>query len=109
LAPFLPLSLVEMQRWRMKLRYALKVISNWPPVWTVIGREKDVLRGEVGVLDDAYSNNAAESTIFLVVRVCAKRFIGALFLKDCSCRTRVLQLLLTNIGRPMREIGDLEF
>ena len=93
----------------MKLRHALNLISNWPPVWSAIGRDKGILRGEHGVLDDAYSNNAAESTIFLIIRVCAKRFIGALFLKDCSCRTRVLDLLQANVGRPVREIGDLEF
>jgi hypothetical protein len=50
----------------------------------------------------------AESTIFLVVRVCAKKFIGALFPKDCSCRTRILELLQANVGRRLRVLKKFQ-
>jgi hypothetical protein len=93
----------------MKLRqYARRILREWPPVWTGMGRDRKLLRGEVGVLTDAYSNNQAESAIFVVIRFRAEKFIGALLFTDCSCRTRILSLLQANAGRSIREIGDLE-
>jgi hypothetical protein len=96
------------ERVAMKVRDALNIIRNWPPVWRSIGRERKLLQGEVGVLADAYSNREAESAIFLVIRRCTQKFMGVIFLKDCSCRTRILSLLQANLGRPIKEIGDLE-
>lgn len=90
----------------MKIRDAKDVIRNWPPVGTAAGRT-EVLRGEEGVLVDAYAKKA-ESAIFVVIRRCAKKFIGVIFLSDCSIRTRILSLFQANLGRSLREIGDLE-
>ena len=93
----------------MKVRnIALRAIRNWPPVWTGLGRDRKILRGEVGVLDEAYSNNEAETAIFIVIRYRAQKFIGALLLNDCSCAKRILSLLQSNVGRPIREIAELE-
>ena len=92
----------------MKVRNAFNVIQRWPPVWREIGRNQKMLQGEVGVLADVYTKQA-ESAIFVVIKQCSKRFLGVIFLKDCSLKTRFLSLLEANIGRPMKEIGDLEF
>ena len=93
----------------MKIRqYARRFLREWPPVWTNMGRDRKLLRGELGVLTDAYSNNQAESAIFIVIRFRAEKFIGALLFTDCSFRTRILSLLQANTGRSIREIGDLE-
>ena len=93
----------------MKVRdIALRKIQTWPPVWTGLGRDRKVLRGEVGVLADAYSNNEAETAIFLVIRFRAQKFLGALLFNDCSCYKRMLSLLQANVGRPIREIADME-
>jgi hypothetical protein len=92
----------------MKVRDALTVIRSWPPVWREIGQSQKVLKGEVGVLTDVYTK-ATESAIFVVIRACSQRFLGVIFLKDCSLKTRISSLLQSNIGRPMKEIGDLEF
>jgi hypothetical protein len=93
----------------MKLRqYARRFLRNWPPVWIAMGRERKRIRGEVGVLTEAYSNNQAESAIFIVIRFRAESFIGVLLFSDCSWRTRILSLLQANAGRSMQEIGDLE-
>ena len=92
----------------MKIRDALNVIRTWPPVWRSLGQEKRLLQGEVGVLAEVY-NKPSESAIFVVIRKCSKRFLGVIFLKDCSVQARVLSLLQANVGRPIKEIGNLEF
>jgi hypothetical protein len=96
--------------WRaaVKIRDALNIHHTWPPAWTSMGRDRKLLEGEVGVLADAYSNDVAESAIFVVIRVCADKFIGVIFLNDQSCGSQILSLLQANIGRPIQEIGDLE-
>ena len=90
----------------MQVRDAVDVIANWPPAW--MGTRGHRLAGEVGVLESAYSNNAAETVIFAEIRVGAERFIGAIFLSDVSRRTRILTLLQANVGRSIEEIGSLE-
>jgi hypothetical protein len=92
----------------MKVREALNVIRSWPPIWREVGRNSKLVQGEVGVLTDVYTKTP-ESAIFVVIRKCSHKFTGVIFLKDCSVKTRVLTLLQANVGRPIKEIGDLEF
>ena len=92
----------------VKLREAVNVIRSWPPVWLSVGRDRKIERGEIGVLVNAYSRREPESAIFLETRRCKQKFTGVIFLKDCAWRTQLLSMLQANIGRPMREIGDLE-
>jgi hypothetical protein len=92
----------------MKLREALNVIRSWPPIWRGVGRNSKLLHGEVGVLADVYTK-PVESAIFVVIRKCSHKFTGVIFLKDYSLKTRVLSLLEANVGRPIKDIGDLEF
>jgi hypothetical protein len=44
-------------------------VSNWPPAWTVMGPGHSVLRGEFGVLTDAYTNGIGSNICFLVMEV----------------------------------------
>ena len=92
----------------MKFREARNVIRRWPPVWLALGRERKLLEGEDGVLADVYTKQQ-ESAIYVVVRKCSEKFLGVILLKDCTVQARLLNLLRANVGRPIREIGDLEF
>lgn len=93
----------------MKIRnIALHAVRNWPPVWLGLTPGREVLRGEVGVLADVYSKNETETAIFVVIRFRAREFLGALLFNDCSHYKRILSLLQANVGRPIREIAEME-
>lgn len=93
----------------MKVRnLAVSGVRNWPPVWTGLGHDRKVLRGEIGVLADAYSNNEAETAIFVIIRIEEQKFLGVLLFSDCSHYKSILSLLQANVGRSIREIAELE-
>lgn len=82
-------------------------VSNWPPPWTVMGPGHSVLKGEFGVLTDAYTNGIGSNICFLVMEVDGERYLGALLFDDRAFCQRILALLQLNIGRSIRKIGDL--
>ena len=83
-------------------------VRNWPPVWTLrgVGTVK-TLKGEVGVLTyidyDGMSNKC-----FLVIDYQSALYTGCLICQDRSFCKQIVQVLRTQVDRPIKEIGDLD-
>lgn len=92
---------------RNHLRMRYHGSPNWPPVWTIIGPNHKVLRGEIGVLVDAYANSIGSNICFVVIEVGAERYLGALLFDDRAFCRQILSLLQSETGHSIREIGSL--
>lgn len=93
-------------------------VHTWPPVWTLIrGKDKQLPRGEVGVLKEIKFNsvppsgNADEHSynrIFLLIDHDDRSYIGCLMLEDYAFCQQLAALLGQQCGRPIEEIGGLD-
>jgi hypothetical protein len=84
-------------------------VRNWPPVWTLTRNESaSTLRGEVGVLKYVHYNTIMSNKCFLVIDFQAESYIGSLIFKDHSLCKQISILLVDHIGRPIKDIGDLD-
>jgi hypothetical protein len=82
---------------------------NWPPVWTQVTKEETkTLRGEVGVLKYVHPNTKLSNKCFLVVEYTNEKYVGCLIFDDKPFCAQVTALLQRNIGRPIKDIGDLD-
>ena len=82
---------------------------NWPPVWTqVIDDERKTLRGELGILKYVHANTRISNKCFLVIEHASEKYVGCLIFDDNTFCRQVAALLQLNIGRPIRDIGDLD-
>jgi len=84
-------------------------IPNWPPVWTQ-NQASGVRRmdGEIGVLRYVHARIGPSNTCFLVIDYQSERFVGTLLFSDRTFCAQISDLLRGNIGRPIKEIGDLD-
>ena len=83
--------------------------SNWPPVWTQAIKEgTKTLKGEVGVLKYVHANTKFSNKCFLVIEDSNEKYVGSLIYDDRNFCAHVIGLLQRNIGRPIRDIGDLD-
>jgi hypothetical protein len=82
--------------------------ANWPPVWTQ--RRIDgvkAMTGEDGVL--IYVHAATESDkCFLVIELENENYNGTLIFDDAKFCHHVADLLRRYIGKPIKDIGDLD-
>ena len=97
----------------MKLRdhplMSYRGVRNWPPVWTLTRKESaGTLRGEVGVLKYVHYNTIMSNKCFLVIDFQAESYIGSLIFKDHSFCKQISHVLVDHIGRPIKDIGDLD-
>ena len=84
-------------------------IPNWPPVLTPANPrdDKPSLRGEIGALKYVLGQSS-ENTCFLMMAHDGMGYIGSLhFDEDLFCQPIGI-ILETNIGRTIKEIGDLD-
>jgi hypothetical protein len=83
-------------------------ITNWPPTWiqaTETGTK--TVNKETGVL--RYVLHFGKSTnILLVIDHENQLFVGTLLFSDDRFCDHIATLLKTNIGRSIKEIGDLD-
>jgi hypothetical protein len=86
-------------------------MRNWPPVWTLAvtrnGSGK-TLMGEVGILKYLHSNSLMSNKCFLVIDFQEEAYIGSLIFKDHAFCDQISNLLRDQVGRPIKEIGDLD-
>jgi len=98
----------------MKLRdhplMSYRGVPNWPPVWTLITSNISVgiPRGELGVLKYVHSNSLMSNKCFLVIDFNEKVYIGSLIFQDHAFCGQISNLLRDHVGRPIKEIGDLD-
>lgn len=83
-------------------------VHNWPPVWTN-GASKDgkKVTGEVGVLRYIHANDVS-NRCFLIAENERQLYTGTLIFDDVNFCRQVVAMLRKNVGRPIKEIGDLD-
>jgi hypothetical protein len=84
----------------------------WPPVWTNTSRaegQRTAIRGEVGVLKKCLSNRVIDNVCFLFIEHNGETYAGALFVDNAGFCQQILSACQQNVGRSIREIGDLDF
>jgi hypothetical protein len=64
--------------------------------------------GEVGTLEEAAMNDLYDTKIFMRIADEGKRYLGTLLFDDGSFYRDVFFVLQRNIGKPIKEIGDLD-
>jgi hypothetical protein len=82
-------------------------VRNWPPMW-MLKRDHSVraLMGEAGVLTFVRSNSRM-SKCFLFIDFEEELYIGTLIFNDRTFCRQISNLLCEHIGRPIKEIGDV--
>jgi hypothetical protein len=83
-------------------------IANWPPLWRAIdpNRNENPL-GEIGVLDDVATSEFFDNQIFVFMIYRGWRYTGMMAFDSPEFCRQIYSLLKSNIGRPIKDIGDL--
>jgi hypothetical protein len=83
--------------------------ANWPPVWFRLRAEpaKKVI-GEVGVLIGSVWHAEISKRVFLRMKLDQELYMGALLLTDATFCSELHGILKQNLGRSIKEIGDLD-
>lgn len=82
-------------------------IRNWPPVWTNGAKEAKKVTGEVGVLRYIHANDVS-NRCFLIAENDRQLYTGTLIFDDVKFCRQVVAMLRQHVGRPIKEIGDLD-
>jgi hypothetical protein len=84
-------------------------IRSWPPSWTSIHHDRVNKReGEIGVLTHVLKNEFIDNKIFMFIEYSGVRYSGMLIVEDAAFCDTVFNLLQSNLGRSIKEIGDLD-
>jgi hypothetical protein len=83
-------------------------VRNWPPVWTQARKEANkTLRGEIGILRYV-QGGPTSNKCYLVIDYYSEYFVGTLIFDDLSFSAQVADLLQKQVGRSIKEIGDID-
>jgi hypothetical protein len=82
---------------------------SWPPLWVqnTRGGVKKVA-GELGVLNYVHTRHQPATKCFLVMKYQNETFVGTLLFEDQTFGAKISELLRGLVGKPLKEIGDLE-
>jgi hypothetical protein len=85
-------------------------ISSWPPIWIWIdGSERQVTKGEVGILREVRKSNIPKyNALYLVMEYAGNQYMGCLLLEDPSFYSEIRQLLEAQCGNAIADIGSLD-
>ena len=87
-------------------------VPSWPPTWTqsdaAMRTEVKSLRGEIGILRHVLRHDAMPNKCFLVIEHEGERWMGCLLVEDRAFCEQICDLLRTQLGRSIKEIGDLD-
>lgn len=84
-------------------------IASWPPVWVRSSSSPSkVIAGEVGVLTDVHWSADLPRRCFLTIEFQGESYLGTLLIDDVSFARQIAELLRTHLGRPIKEIGELD-
>jgi hypothetical protein len=83
--------------------------GNWPPTWTStqLG-ENNKSRAEIGALSYVSMNDLFDNKIFLMMEYEGARYISGMHFDDATFCYQISSILKANIGRSIKEIGDLD-
>jgi len=83
--------------------------TNWPPVWTQVTKfQTKTVKGEVGVLRFVHANANLSNKCYLVIELANEKYVGCLIFDDKTFCLQITELLKCNVGRPIKDIGDLD-
>ena len=82
-------------------------LPSWPPLWVCLDDEGRA-SGEDGNLTKIIMNLLGECRISLRMNNGRNEYVGHLLLDDQTLCLRIYALLRKNIGKTIKEIGDLE-
>lgn len=83
-------------------------IPSWPPQWRPVGRDNGIIQGEVGILEDVSMSDLIENKIFLAMGHLGERYTSIIAFDDSTFARHLYPSLLKNIGRTIKDIGDLD-
>jgi hypothetical protein len=83
-------------------------VVSWPPQWQCVSHERPVIHGELGVLEDVSMHYLISNKIFIAMDHLSERYITVLAFDDKMFARQLYALLTQQIGRSIREIGDLD-
>lgn len=85
-------------------------MSNWPPVWTprAGSAPERHLKGEIGVLKQVECDVKTTRKCYLVIEHEDREYMGTLLFDDAMFGWLVSVNLRKHIGKPIKEIGDLD-
>jgi hypothetical protein len=83
-------------------------MSNWPPVWVWIGGEKELAKGEVGLLKDVKFGNGHLNRFFIFMDHDGGAYVGCLLFDNYVFCRQIYSLLQGHRGRSIYFIGGLD-
>jgi hypothetical protein len=83
-------------------------LRNWPPVWSQRGPKDATLQGEIGNLIYVHFSRESSTRFYLVIDHEGAKYVGSLIFDDPVFCGQICTLLKGNIGRSIKEIGDLD-
>jgi len=84
-------------------------MPTWPPLWIKRGRTgQTTIKGEVGILQRVHFLKGEPYKTYLIIEHENEVFVGVLLVTDFRFWDHVTLLLSHQIGRSIREIGDLD-
>jgi hypothetical protein len=85
-------------------------LSSWPPAWTWIGGKHDeFVSGELGMLREVRLNDSGRlAKCYLIIDYNQNLYMGCEFFRDKAFALQLFQLLESQRGRPIEEIGGLD-
>ena len=86
-----------------------KGTPNWPPFWSQGGgKDKRIIRDEIGILRYIHGVNAPSKNFYLVIEYEKEHYVGTLLFDDLTFCRQIADLLHQHIGRPIGKIGDVD-
>jgi hypothetical protein len=95
----------------MKFRDHPLLSHRWPPTWLWAGGGKYVhAEGEIGVLTDVMlcSTEPCEKC-FLIMEHDGRKYMGTLLVGDPSFCQDIYTVLIEQRGKPIKNIGEIDF
>ena len=90
----------------MTRRSGMKI---WPPLWSSTRKDKkDWPNGEVGPLQQAWLHDGLDTCLFLFIEYNGHQYTGSMCFDDIGFCYDTDTILKSNLGRPIKEIGDLD-
>lgn len=84
-------------------------MKSWPPVWVNTRSEPTIKRtGEIGTLTRVIYYSETPKRLFLRARADEQDYIGCLVFNDTQFCEQLNRILQSQVGRSIREIGDLD-
>ena len=84
---------------------------SWPPQWAwVAGADKtEIAAGEVGTIERVQPSHVLGNTLFLTISTPrGTRFTGQLKFDEERFAGRILSLLHSQIGQPIKDIAEID-